>query len=73
MAGSQLHCTDLSEVLSCVCWLLTMVCESLVGLCKFTAGLKSGEITPQIHFPNAEMHQSQRQQEKQKKTDSALF
>lgn len=73
MAGSQvgsMHCTEHSEVLSCVFWLLTMACESLVGLCKFTAGLKNGEMTPQIHFRNPEMQQSQKEQ---KKTASALF
>jgi len=73
MAGSQsdsMHCTELPEVLSCVSWLLTMACESLVGLYKFTAGLKNGEMTPQIHFPNPEMQQRQK---RQKKTDSALF
>lgn len=76
MAGSHgqqngsMHCTELSEVLSCVSWLLTMARKSLVGPYKFTAGLINGEMTPQIHFPNTEMQQSQKQQ---KKTGSALF
>ena len=65
-----MHCTELSEVLSCVSWLLTMARKSLVGLHKFTAGLKNGEMTPQIRFPNPEMQPSQKQQ---KKTGSALF
>lgn len=38
--------TELSEVLNCVSWLLTMVSEFLVGLYKITAGLKNGEKIP---------------------------
>lgn len=52
--------TKFSEALSCVSSLLTMACESLLGLSKFTAGLKNRDMIPQIHFPNSELKKENR-------------